>query len=76
MVKHKEIEKIDSQTKDNHEKYTFIIEPINHLPSKRSYNSVEECASASLSFGQAKFVEKLVNVTVLQDGRSIVSWQQ
>ena len=67
---------MDSQTKDKCEKYTFVIEHINHLPSKRSYNSVEECASAGLSFGQAKFGEKLVNVTVLQDGWSIVSWRQ
>ena len=50
---------MDSQTKDKSEKYNFFIEHINHLPSKKSYISVEEYARAGLKFGQTKFRKKI-----------------
>ena len=67
---------MDSQKTVVDEKYTYVIEHVSHLPSKRSYDSLEECARAGLSFGQAKFGEKLVDVKVMQDGKIIASWQQ
>ena len=65
---------MDSQTKDKPKTYTFVIEHMNDLPIKRSYNSGEECSSTSLCFGQGKFERKLVSITVLQDIDSIVNY--
>ena len=43
---------------DKESKFMYIIEYVEHLPSKRSYSNFEECANASLSFGQARFGNK------------------
>ena len=61
---------------DKESKFTYNIEYIEHLPSKRSYSNFEECANASLSFGQAKFGNKLMNVKILKDGVIVSSWRQ
>ena len=57
-------------------KYTYTIEYLEKLPSKKKYADAKECAMAGLQYGQARFGNNLINVRVLKDGQVIESWQQ
>ena len=56
-------------------KFTYVIEYVECLLSKRSYSNIHECANAGLSFGQSKFESKLINVRVLKNGEIVSSWR-
>ena len=57
-------------------KYTYVVEYVEKKPSKKSYVSAQECADAGLQYGKSTFGKRLVNVSVLEDGKVIGSWQQ
>ena len=57
-------------------KYTYRIEYVEKLPSKKNYIDARECAMVGLQYGKARFGSNLINVRVLKDGKVIDSWQQ
>ena len=57
-------------------KYTYAIDYMETIPSKKSYNTAQECAEAGLKCGKSKFCGRLVKVKVLKDGKVIDTWQQ
>ena len=57
-------------------KYTYRIEYLEKLPSKKNYADAKECAMAGLQYGHARFGNNLINVRVLKDGQVVESWQQ
>ena len=61
---------------DKESKFTCIIGYVEQLPSKCSYSKFEECANASISFGQAKFGNNLMKVKILKDGVIVSSWRE
>ena len=66
---------MDEVTK-NKPRFTYVIEYVKKIPSKRSYSNIQECADVAMSFGQSKFGEKLLNVKIVNDGQVIASWRQ
>ena len=56
--------------------YTYIVEYVETIPSKKSYREAQGCAVVGLQYGKARFGCRLVNVRVLKDGKVIESWQQ
>ena len=57
-------------------KYTFVLEVIERIPSKRSYNTAQEAAEIGLSQGMGKYKDKLVNVHVMKDQEVLESWKK
>ena len=57
-------------------KYTYVVEYREKKPSKKSYTNVQECADAGLQYGSSNFGKKLINVSVLENGKVIGSWRQ
>ena len=57
-------------------RYTYRIEYLEKLPSKKNYGDAKECAMAGLQYGQARFGKDLIDVKVLKDGKVVESWQQ
>ena len=57
-------------------RYTYIVEYVETIESKKSYREAQECAVAGLQYGKARFGSRLVNVRVLKDGKVVESWQQ
>ena len=57
-------------------RYTYRIEYLEKLPSKKDYADAKECAMAGLQYGQARFGKDLIDVKVLKDGKVVESWQQ
>ena len=49
-------------------KYTYRIEYVEKLPSKKNYVDARESAMAGFQYGKARFVNDLINVRVLKDG--------
>ena len=54
-------------------KYTYRIEYVEKLLSKKNYVNAQECALAGLQYGKARFGNKLINVRVLKDGKVVES---
>ena len=57
-------------------KYTYVVEYLEKIPSKKSYLDAQECAEAGLSYGKSRFANRLVTVRILKDGEVTVSWPQ
>lgn len=57
------------------QKYTYLIEYIDKLPSKKSYDSAQECADEGLKTARTRFGEKVVNVHVLCGDKRLDSWK-
>ena len=57
-------------------KYTFVLEVVERLPSKRSFTTAQEAADIGLRQGQQKYKDKLLNVYVLEDQRVLTSWKE
>ena len=57
-------------------KYTYRIEYVKKLQSKKNYVDDRECAMAGLQYGKARFGNNLINMRVLKDGKVVESWQQ
>ena len=57
-------------------KYTYRIEYLEKLPSKKNYLDAKECVLAGLQYGQARLGKDLIYVRVLKDGKVVESWQQ
>lgn len=72
-----EPEKMDyKEYKTVYGKYTYEVEYIEKIPSKKYYEDAIECANAGLQYGQSRFASRLVKVSLLRDGQIIDSWQQ
>ena len=54
-------------------KYSYIIEYCEQIPSKRSFNSDQECAQQAVQFAEAKYKEKLINIHIMRDDKLIES---
>jgi phosphoribosyl 1,2-cyclic phosphodiesterase len=54
-------------------KYSYVIEYKERIPSKRSFNSAEECAELALQIAESKYKEKLINIHILMDDKHIES---
>ena len=57
-------------------KYTYAIDYLETLPSKKSYLGAQECADAALKYGKSRFKNRLVNIKILKDGKVVDTWQQ
>ena len=57
-------------------KYTYLVEYVEGLPSKKSYREAQECAEAGLKYGKARFGDRLINIKVLREGKFLDSWRQ
>ena len=55
-------------------RYSYIVEYVEKLPSKKSYTDIQECAKAGLQYGTSRFGKRLVNVKVLKDGKFVEAW--
>ena len=54
-------------------KYSFVIEYKELLPSKRSFNSAQECAQQAMRIAECKYKDKLINVHIMLDDKHIES---
>ena len=54
-------------------KYTYIIEYSERIPSKRSFNSAQECAQQAVQFAESKYKDKLINIYIMRDDKLIES---
>ena len=64
------------RSKANIGKYTYVVEYLDKIPSKKSYIEAQECAEAGLSYGKSRFANRLVAVKVLKNGNVMHSWPQ
>ena len=55
------------------DKYSYIIEYSERLPSKRSFNNARECAQQAVQFAEAKYKDKLINIHIMKDDKHIES---
>ena len=65
-----------TKSKDSIAEYTYVVEYVEKLPSKKSYVTAQECAEAGLCYGKSRFVNRLVAVKVLKNGTVTHSWPQ
>ena len=65
-----------TKSKDSIAEYTYVVEYVEKLPSKKSYVTAQECEEAGLSYGKSRFANHLVAIKVLKNGTVTQPWPQ